>query len=136
MARPLAVLALAAGLLAGCGEKDEPAASRARAVMGTLDLERPPPGSPDAGTQGGHRAPAATASTARSSLAFAGRVEPASSRVTLRSARGEAAAVRVADGGAFRARAHELRRGQNRFVLEGRAPGLTPWTVEISITRR
>jgi hypothetical protein len=136
MARRLAVLALVAGLLAGCGEKDEPAASKARAVTGTVDLERPPAGAPDAGTQGGHRAPDAIASTTRDSLAFGGRVAPASSRVTLRPARGKAQPVEVAADGAFRARAGDLRRGANRFVLTGRAAGLTPWTVELSITRR
>jgi hypothetical protein len=136
MARRVALLALVAGLLAGCGEKDEPARSQARAVTGSVDLERPPAGPPDAGTQGGHRTPDAIASTARDSLAFGGRVAPASSRVTLRPARGGAQPVDVAADGAFRARAQGLRRGANRFVLTGRAAGLTPWTVEISITRR
>ncbi len=136
MAGRVAVLALGAALLAGCGEKPEPAASRVTAVTGTLDLARPAPGAPDAGTTAGHRAPDATASTTRSSLAFAGRVEPARSRVTLRPAGGRAAQVRVAGDGSFRARARQLERGENRFALEGRAAGLAPWKVDISITRR
>ena len=82
MAGRLAVLALVAALLAGCGEKPEPAASRVTAVTGTVDLAR----------AAGRRAPA-TASTTRSSLAFAGRVAPPSSQVLLRPARGAAVAV-------------------------------------------
>ena len=121
----LAVLALVAVVLAGCGEKPEPAASRVTAVTGTVDLAR----------AAGHRAPA-TASTTRASLAFAGRVAPATSRVTLRPASGASMAVDVAADGSFRARARKLKRGANRFVLEGRSPGLTPWKVDISITRR
>jgi len=125
MRRRVAVLALAAALLAGCGEKPEPAASKVTAVTGTVDLAR----------AAGHRAPA-TASTTRSSLAFAGRVAPPSSQVVLRPARGAAMVVEVAADGSFRARARKLRRGNNRFVLEGRSTGLVPWKVDISITRR
>jgi hypothetical protein len=136
VAHRLALLALAAALLAGCGEKPEPPASKVTAVRGTLDLARPAPGAPDAGTTAGHRAPGATASTTRGSLAFSGRVEPAASLVTLRPASGTAAAVDVADDGSFRARARKLERGVNRLVLEGRAAGLAPWKVDIAITRR
>ena len=132
----LTALALAAGLLAGCGEKPEPPASKVTAVRGTLDLARPAPGPPDAGIDAGHRAPGATASTTRASLVFSGRVEPASSRVTLRPAGGTAAAVKVADDGSFRARARKLERGENRFMLEGSAAVLAPWKVDIAITRR
>jgi hypothetical protein len=133
--RCLVVLALAAALLAGCGEKPEPAAGRVTAVTGTLDLARPAPAPPDAGTTAGHRAPA-TASTTRSSLAFAGRVEPATSRVTLRPASGASMTVDVAADGSFRARARKLKRGRNAFLLEARSAGLAPWKVDISITRR
>jgi hypothetical protein len=135
MKRRLAVLALAAAVLAGCGEKREPSASRVTAVTGTVGLKRPAPASPDAGTAAGHRA-AATATTGRASLAFSGRVKPASSQVTLRPAGGSAAAVQVGGDGAFRARARKLKRGANRFVLEGRSAGLAPWKVAIVITRK
>ena len=136
MAGRVAALVLAAALLAGCGEKPEPPASKVTAVRGTLDLARPAPGAPDGGTAAGHRAADATASTTRASLAFSGRVEPATSQLTLRPAGGTAAPVDVADDGTFRARARKLERGANRFVLEGRAPSLVPWKVDISITRR
>jgi hypothetical protein len=135
MPRRIALLALGAALLAGCGEKPEPAASRVTAVTGTVDLERPAPAAPDAGTTAGHRAPA-TASTKRTSFAFSGHVEPASSQVTLRAAGAAAAAVSVGADGSFRARARKLKRGTNRFGLEGRSAGLRPWKVDIAITRR
>ena len=134
--RRLVVLALAATLLAGCGEKPEPAAGRVTAVTGTLDLARPAPGPPDGGTKYGHRAADATASTRRTSLAFAGRVAPASSQVTLRPAGGKVVAVDVGADGSFRARARKLKRGRNAFRLEARSAGLVPWKVDISITRR
>ena len=131
----LVLLVLAAALLAGCGEKPEPAASKVIAVTGTLNLASPAPAAPDAGTTAGHRAPA-TASTKRSSLAFGGRVNPATSTVTLRPARGAATTVKVAATGSFRTRARKLKKGKNAFVLEARSPGLTPWKTDILITRR
>ena len=91
------LLALAGALLAGCGEKPEPAGSRVTAVTGTVDLKRPA-APPDAGTQGGHRAPS-TATTSRSSFAFDGRVEPESSRVTLRPRRARSTSATTAPSG-------------------------------------
>jgi hypothetical protein len=136
-ARATAALLLAALALAGCGEKPEPDVSKPTAVTGTLDLARSTaPANPDAGTTAGHRAPDATASTRRSALAFSGRVDPASSRVTLARAGGEPAAVDVGADGRFRARARKLKRGENRFALQGTSPGLRPWDVDIAITRR
>ncbi len=44
--------------------------------------------------------------------------------------------MEVGADGRFRARARKLERGANRFVLEGSSPGLRPWTVDVSITRR
>jgi hypothetical protein len=114
--RRVALLALAAVLLAGCGEKPEPAVSRVTAVTGTVNLKRP--------------------ATKRSSFAFTGHVEPASSLVTLRRAGRSAAAVDVGADGGFRARVRKLKRGANRFVLEGRSSGLRPWKVDITITRK
>jgi hypothetical protein len=130
MVRRAALLALVAALLAGCGEKPEPTAAQRVAVTGTVDLERQV-APPDAGTATGHRAPA-TATTTRSTFAFTGRVEPASSRVTLRPGGG----VDVAADGTFRARVRKLERGANRMLLEGHAPGLKPWRLDITITRK
>jgi hypothetical protein len=135
MSRSLLVLALGAALLSGCGEKPEPAASKVTAVTGMVDLARPAAAAPDAGTTAGHRAPA-TASTKRSSLAFGGRVKPATSTVTLRPARGAAIPVKVAADGSFRARARKLKKGRNAFVVEARSPGLADWKVDITIARK
>jgi hypothetical protein len=132
MGRSVAVLTLAAAVVAGCGEKREPPASRVTAVTGMVNLKRSTVAPPDAGTTAGHRAPA-TASTTRNSFVFSGRVEPPSSRVTLRPPGG---AIEVGDDGTFHARARKLKRGANRFVLEGRTPGLEPWKVDITITRK
>jgi len=131
-----AALLLATVALAGCGEKPEPDVSKPTAVTGTLDLARPAAGNPDAGTTAGHRAPDATATTRRSALAFTGKVDPPSSRVTLAPEGGQPGAVQVGADGRFRARARKLERGANRFVLQGSSPGLRPWTVDVSITRR
>jgi hypothetical protein len=127
-------------LLVACGGEDEPAAERPerpRIVIGTVDLERPPAGAPDAGTSGGHRAPDAIASTSRTSLTIRGTVKPAQSRVVIRDGdtRREEAA-RVEAGGRFVAEAAGLRRGPNAFVIEGRARGYRPWSIDVSITRR
>ena len=128
-------LVLAALALAGCGEKPEPAGPTE--VTGSVDLERPSaPANPDAGTQAGHRAPDAAATTRGSTFAFTGRVRPAVARVALTPPRGRSAVVRKGGDGQFRAEARKLRRGANRYVLRGTAPGLRPWTVDISITRR
>ena len=99
-----------------------------------MNLDRPA-APPDAGTTTGHRAPY-TATTRRSALAFGGRVAPPSSRVTLARRGGDAAAVNVGANGRFRARARGLRRGANRFVLQGTAPGLQPLRIDVTITRR
>jgi len=130
------LIALAAGALGGCGEKREPHVTGVRIVSGTLDLAMAAPGSPDAGTTAGHRGGAATATTTRTSLAFTGTVHPAGAKVTLRPEHGASTPVAVGGGGRFRARARRLRRGANRFVLEGRVPGLKPWIVDVAITRR
>jgi hypothetical protein len=130
MVRRVAALAVVAGVLGGCGEKPEPTAPRVTAVTGTVSLKQQA-AAPDAGTATGHRAPA-TASTTRSTLTFSGRVEPPSSRVTLR----PGGPVDVGDDGTFRARARGLKPGANRFVLEGRSPGLKPWRLAITITRK
>ena len=134
--RRVAGLALAAAQPAGrCGESRR-TASKVTAVRARSTSSEPAPAAPDAGAAAGHRAPGATASTQRASLVFSGRVDPATSRVTLRPAGGRAGVVNVADDGSFRARARKLKRGVNRFVLQGRAAGLVPWKVDIEITRR
>jgi hypothetical protein len=123
-ARALGALLLAAVALTGCGEKPEPDLSKLAVVTGTVDLAR-----------SGPRAPA-TATTRRSALAFTGSVQPPSAHVRLTPPRGRQAIVKRDTHGAFRADVRKLGRGQNRFVLEGTSPGLRPWTVDVSITRK
>lgn len=123
-ARALGALLLAAVALAGCGEKPEPDLSKLAVVTGTVDLARTGP-----------RAPA-TATTRRAALAFTGSVQPPAAHVRLTPPHGRQAIVKRDSHGAFRAEARKLDRGQNRFVLEGTSPGLRPWTVDVSITRK
>jgi hypothetical protein len=132
--RRVAALLVFAVALAGCGEKPEPKLSGPAAVTGTVDLARPG-AVPDAGTTAGHRA-RATATTKRAALTFTGRVNPPTSRVTLKPAAGTARALDVGADGRFLARAGKLRRGENRFVLVATSPGLRPWAENVLITRR
>jgi hypothetical protein len=131
--RRVAALLLAIVALAGCGEKSEPSVSEPAAVTGTVDLERAAPAVPDAGTTAGHRA-TASATTRRTRFSFGGRVEPPSARVALTPAK--STTVQTGDDGRFLARLRELGRGRHHYVLHGTSPGLRPWTVAISITRK
>ena len=90
---------------------------------------------PDAGTTAGHKAGAA-ATTRRARLAFGGRVQPPSARVAITPPRGRSAVVKAGSDGGFRAEVRKLRRGRNRFVLRASSPGLRPWTVAVSVTRK
>ena len=118
-----AALLLATVALAGCGEKPEPDVSKPTAVTGTLDLARPAPANPDAGTTAGHRAPDATATTRRSALAFTGKVEPPSSRVTLAREGEQPDAVEVGADGRFRARATQARARRQPLRARGQLAG-------------
>ena len=93
-------------------------------MTGTVDLAR---SGPRATRHGDTAAPA---------LAFTGSVKPPTAHVRLTPPGGRQAVVKRGADGAFRAEARKLRRGQNRFVLEGTSPGLRPWTVDVSITRK
>jgi hypothetical protein len=129
----VAALLLATVALAGCGEKPEPSLSGPAAVTGTVDLERAAPAVPDAGTTAGHKA-TARATTHRAHFSFGGRVEPPSARVALTPA--ESTTVQTGADGRFLAQLRRLSRGRHRYVLRGTSPGLQPWTVAISITRK
>ncbi len=130
------VALLAAVVLVGCGSDDDKQTTPApapRVVSGTLDLERPPPGAPDAGTAGGHQAPDAVATTARSTLRFRGRLRPPDAIVWMRH-RGGGRVVMEEDG-RFTVELRGLRPGANRVLLEGRLRGLRRWRAEVSVTR-
>jgi hypothetical protein len=125
-ARRAAVLLLAAAGLAGCGAKTEPDLSKL-AVTGTVDIS-PAPGQPEGGP--------VAATTTHAVFPFTGGVRPTTAHVTLTPPRGRAALVRPKLHGQFHGEARKLRRGANRFVLRGTAPGLRPWTLVVSITRK
>jgi hypothetical protein len=131
--RRVAALLLATLALAGCGEKSEPSLSGPAAVTGTVELERAAPAVPDAGTTAGHKA-AASATTRRARFSFGGRVEPPSARVELTPTKSTTVQTRA--DGRFLAQLRKLSRGRHHYVLHGTSPGLRPWTVAISITRK
>jgi hypothetical protein len=123
--RQVAALLLAIGALAGCGAKPEPDLSKL-AVTGTVDIS-PASGAPDAGV---------AATTRHTLFRFVGRVKPPGADVTLRPPAGRAASVRRKAHGSFSAEVRKLHRGANRFVLRGTTPGLRPWTLPVSVTRK
>ena len=136
--RTAILVAAAALLVAGCESDDDNGGGRpaARAVSGSVELERPAAGAPDAGTARGHGADVALASTSRRSFSFGGRVDPPDSRVTIVDDRtGRRGAVEVRATGGFTARVTGLRSGLNQFRLEGSKAGLADWTLEVRIVR-
>jgi hypothetical protein len=121
---------------AGCGGEDSQQGGSTRAVRGSVELERPRGGPPDAGTAAGHGADLAVATTSRSSLSFDGRVTPQHSRVALVDLRDRSRSSASVDaGGRFTVTARGLRPGMNRFQVEGRSPGFDRWELEVRITR-
>ena len=140
MRRPLPVLIAALILPFGCDE-DEAGDGRGgggpRVVSGSVELDSPEGGAPDAGTARGHGADVAIGSTRRTAFAFEGRVEPADSRVTLADERtGRRARIDLRPSGEFTAGVTGLRPGQNTFELRATKPGYAPWTLEVRIVRR
>jgi hypothetical protein len=120
--RGVAALLLACVALAGCGEKPEPDLSKL-AVTGTVDISPAPS--------------AGVAATTRNALfRFVGRVKPPAANVTLTPPAGRAASVRRKANGRFSAKVRKLRRGANHFALRGTTPGLRPWTLAVTVTRR
>jgi hypothetical protein len=111
---------------------------REKAVTGTLELERAPAGSPDAGTQAGHRGGEAVATTRAARFRFDGVITPAESKVTVDPGRASIQGIvkMVGDHGDFTVTVTGLRPGANRFRLRAEAEGYAPWTQEISITRK
>jgi len=106
------------------------------AVRGEIALDRPPAGSPDGGQPAGHRGGAPEADVLGSSFAFRGRVRPAAVRLTVEAPGPATASVDRASGGRFVVRVAGLRRGANRFVLTGSAPGLQAWREDVVVRRR
>jgi hypothetical protein len=130
---------LTAVVMAGCGgdegeRADEPttASTQPAAVQGSLDLERDAPGSPDAGTEAGHRG-GATATADGPSFTFTGTAKPAEARVTVR---GADARVDHRRNGVFAVTLSGLRPGLNKVTVRATAPRHEPWTETVAVTRR
>jgi hypothetical protein len=138
-ARVTAATCVLAAPLAGCGT-DDPAVQTAApkptpprpSVTVSLSLERPPPGPPDAGTVGGHRAPDGVADVRAPALTFRARTVPGQARVTARATRG----ARVSVGAGHLVRVRNLPRGTTSVRLIATARGHIPWRGHVAITRR
>jgi hypothetical protein len=140
MARSCALALVGLMAVAGCDNNDTKGSERpatARAVTGTLNLERSRPGAPDAGTAAGHggdryvlRAPGPEGSVA-------GQVKPASAEMEIVDTTGRRVArVSVAPGGAFTALLPALpRRGTITFRLTAYWRDAEPWRTEILASR-
>jgi hypothetical protein len=124
-------------VLGGCdGDEDRAERPAPRAVSGSVELERPTAGAPDAGTARGHGADVALGSTSRGSFSFDGRVDPPDSAVTIVDERtGRRGSVELGPTGAFTARVSGLRAGLNQFRLKGSKAGLADWRLEVRIVR-
>jgi hypothetical protein len=115
---------------AGCGSDPE----RGR-VTGSVDLSRPSPGAPDAGTAAGHGNDEAMGAAQGSTFAFTGHVEPPDSAVRVETEGGRPGAVVVEQSGRFSVAVDGLRRGPNAVRLVASRPGHRPWSLNIRVTR-
>lgn len=115
-------------LLAGCGggsERPEPLR-----VTGSVDLERPRAGPPDAGTAAGHGADGAVGTTSAAALSFTGRVSPPDSEV--RVSEGD---VRVEPSGRFTVAVAAPRRGAKSVRIDAMKPGHAAWRIDVRVVR-
>ena len=139
MSRWVATVLVAVLAVSACGEDGRPqpqGPAGARVVRGSVELERPRAGAPDAGTAAGHGAGTAIASTSRRSFVIRGQVDPRDSAVTIVDSRtGRRATVDVRGEGRFAARVTGLRPGTSSFRLEATKRGYERWTLEVRVTR-
>jgi hypothetical protein len=131
------ILTAALLLLGGCDEDDREGAGGPRLVSGSVDLDSPRAGAPDAGTARGHGADVAIGSTTRAAFAFEGRVDPPDSMVTITDERtGRRGPAHVSPSGEFTAGVTGLRLGQNTFLLRAAKRDHEAWRLEVRIVRR
>jgi hypothetical protein len=124
-------------LVAGCDSDDQAEPTASTAVSGSVELERPAAGAPDAGTARGHGADVALGSTSQRTFSFDGRVEPPDSSITIVNDRtGRRGSVELRPRGAFTVRVAGLRSGLNQFQLRASKRGHADWTLEVRIVRR
>jgi hypothetical protein len=132
MRRAAAIVAVTCGAWCfGCGGDeggDEPGPSPR--VTGSVDLERPRAGAPDAGTVAGHGADGGVGTTSAPVFSFTGRVRPADSEVTV--SEGD---VRVEPSGRFTVAVAAPRGGTKDVRIDGAKPGHRPWRIDVRVVR-
>jgi hypothetical protein len=115
--------------LAGCGGESKPAGAPP-AVSGSVDLEKPQAGPPDAGTSAGHGNEAAVATTSADVFSFTGRVQPADSEVEVSDG-----VVRVEPSGRFTVATTAPASGTKDVRIDAAKAGHRPWSLDVRITR-
>lgn len=128
---PVVLLALASGCGAG-GDDERPAPQR---VTGSVDLDKPRAGAPDAGTAAGHGNDGAVGATGGATFAFTGRVRPAGSRVAVRAAAGVRTAVAGEPSGRFSVALDGLRPGPNAITVTATRPRARSWSLDVRVNR-
>jgi hypothetical protein len=123
------VLIVLAAAAAGCGGSS-PAAEAPRAVSGSVDLAKPRPGAPDAGTSAGHGNELVLATTSSDVFSFTGRVTPAGSTVEVSDG-----VVRVEPSGRFTVATTSPRGGSKELRIGATKAGHRPWSLDVRITR-
>jgi hypothetical protein len=124
----IAVFALFA-LVIGCGGESRPAGPPP-AVSGSVALEKPQAGAPDAGTSAGHGNEGAIATTSSDVFSFTGRVDPADSKVEVSDG-----VVRVEPSGRFTVATISPREGAKELRIDATRPGHRPWSLDVRLTR-
>ena len=99
-------------------------------ITGSVDLEKPRAGAPDAGTAAGHGADAGVGTTGAAAFSFAGRVDPPDS--ALRTSEG---AVRVEPNGRFTVAVASPSSGTKQLTIEATKPGHRPWRIDVRVVR-
>jgi hypothetical protein len=126
---PRRALVLIALLAAGCGGDSKPSGPPP-AVTGTVDLERPRAGAPDAGTMAGHGNEAAVAQASSEVFSFTGRVKPANSKVTVSDG-----VVRTEPSGRFTFATASPASGTKAVRIDGTRPGHRAWSLDVRLNR-
>jgi hypothetical protein len=121
--------ALVTLLAAGCGSGGDKPSTEPR-TTGTVDLERPAAGPPDAGTSAGHGNEGAVATTSADVFSFVGQVDPGSA---VKVAGG---VVRTESSGRFTVATTSPEQGVAKELrIEAAKPGRRPWTFEVRLER-
>jgi hypothetical protein len=124
------VLAALVAVVAGCGGESKKPEQPPPAVSGTVDLDEPQAGAPDAGTSAGHGNEAALATTSSDVVSFTGRVEPVDSTVAV-----SEGVVRVEPSGRFTVAIASPSSGTKEVRIDASKDGHRPWSLDVRINR-